>query len=172
MVYIIIIGILTILVFWIISAQKSFLVLDENVNNSISQIGVQLSSQWEAISSLIAIAKGHDIYEGHIVPVDIDDRYFITKDSSLNDVRQKAYIMTKAVAMIMDVADRHPDITMDLSYKKAMNALGQYEKMVYTSRLIYNDSVTKFNSAIGLFPGILIAGMLGFSKREYLEKQV
>lgn len=43
------------------------------------------------------------------------------------------------------------------------------ENMVRTSRLIYNNSVTKLNRDIRMFPVFLIAGILGFSQREYLE---
>ncbi|WP_246241183.1 LemA family protein [Anaerocolumna sedimenticola] len=43
--------------------------------------------------------------------------------------------------------------------------------MVRTSRLIYNDSVTKLNREIRMFPVSMIAGMLRFRKREYLEEQ-
>jgi LemA protein len=41
--------------------------------------------------------------------------------------------------------------------------------MVRQSRLIYNDSVTKLNRRIRMFPTSLVAGMLGFAKRDYLE---
>jgi len=43
--------------------------------------------------------------------------------------------------------------------------------MVRTSRLIYNDSVTKLNREIRMFPVSAIAGMLGFGQREYLVEQ-
>ena len=50
-----------------------------------------------------------------------------------------------------------------------MNAVDSYEKMVRTSRLIYNDSVTKLNRSLRMFPASLIAGILGFHQRDYLE---
>ncbi|MPN47545.1 hypothetical protein SDC9_195148 [bioreactor metagenome] len=46
-----------------------------------------------------------------------------------------------------------------------------FENMVRTSRLIYNDSVTKLNREIRMFPVSAIAGMLGFAQREYLVEQ-
>lgn len=52
-----------------------------------------------------------------------------------------------------------------------MDAVECYGRMVYTSRLIYNDSVTKLNSALGMFPANVIAGILGFHKREYLSQK-
>ena len=50
-----------------------------------------------------------------------------------------------------------------------MNAVDSYEKMVRTSRLIYNDSVTKLNRELRMFPTSLLAGALGFRPRAYLE---
>ena len=41
--------------------------------------------------------------------------------------------------------------------------------MLQTSKLIYNESVTNLNSAIRMFPSSIIARMVGFSKRSYLE---
>ena len=50
-----------------------------------------------------------------------------------------------------------------------MDNVNDYEKMVRQSRLIYNDSVTKLNRAIRMFPTSLVAGMLGVTSRDYLE---
>lgn len=69
----------------------------------------------------------------------------------------------------MAVAESYPDLKADNTYIKTMDAVNQYESMVRTSRLIYNDSVTKLNRAVRMFPASLIAGILGFSKRAYLE---
>ena len=53
-------------------------------------------------------------------------------------------------------------------YIKCMDAVECYEKMVQTSRLIYNDSVTKLNRELHIFPTSVLAHMLGFEKRDYL----
>ena len=50
-----------------------------------------------------------------------------------------------------------------------MNALDNYEKMIHTSRLIYNDNVTRLTRELRLFPTSLIAGIFGFHEREYLD---
>ena len=97
---------------WVMSTQRRLVVMDENINNAMSQIGVQLSSRFDALTALLDLAKG---------------------------------------------------------YAKCMDAVDSYEKMVRTSRLIYNDSVTKLNREIRMFPVSLIAGMLGFRQRDYLE---
>jgi len=69
------------------------------------------------------------------------------------------------------VTEQYPDLKANQNYIKTMDAVQTFENMVRTSRLIYNDSVTKLNREIRMFPVSAIAGMLGFGQREYLVEQ-
>lgn len=164
-------ALLLLLVLWIISVQRSFVVLDENINNAMSQIGVQLSSRWDALTSLLGLTKGYADHEYKTISETIKARRSITKDSTPEDVRKQENIITEAMGRIMAVAESYPTLKADGTYIKTMDAVNQYENMVRTSRLIYNDSVTKYNRNIRMFPTSIIAGVLGFSKRAYLEAE-
>lgn len=50
-----------------------------------------------------------------------------------------------------------------------MEAASCYSRMVYTSSLIYNDSVTRLNCALEQKRFGLLAGLLGIAPREYLQ---
>jgi LemA protein len=86
-------------------------------------------------------------------------------------VKRQEGIITEALGRIAMVAEQYPELKANQSYIKTMDAVQTYENMVRTSRLIYNDSVTKLNREIRMFPVSLIAGMLGFRQRDYLEEQ-
>ncbi|MBF8984018.1 LemA family protein [Lutibacter sp. B2] len=168
--YIIVGGVVIwVLVFWTISVQRSFVALDENIHNAMSQIGLQLFSRWDAVTSLLDLTKGYAAHECRTITETIKARCSITKYSSPDDVREQENIIAEAMGKIMAIAERYPDLKEDGNYIKTMGAVNQYENMVRTSRLIYNDSVTKLNSAIRMFPASMIAGMIGFSKRAYIE---
>ncbi len=168
--YIIAIGVIIgILVFWVISVQRTFVVLDENINNAMSQIGVQLSSRWDALASLLDLTKGYAAHEYKTMTDTIKARRAITRDSSPEDVKQQENFLVEALGKIMAVAESYPDLKADQTYIKTMDSVNQYENIVRTSRLIYNDNVTKLNRAIRMFPASMIAGILGFAKRAYLE---
>ena len=89
--------------------------------------------------------------------------------SAADDVLKQEGIISEALGRISMVAERYPELKANENYAKCMNAVDSYEKMVRTSRLIYNDSVTKLNRAIRMLPTSLIAGLLGFRQRDYLE---
>lgn len=162
-------AILVILVLWFISTQQALAMLDENINNAMSQIGVQLSSRWDALSALLDLTKGYAEHEYKTLSETIKARRPVTADSSAKDAAEQENLLIGAMSRIMAVAEQYPTLKADASYQKTMDSVNQYEGMVRQSRLIYNDSVTKLNRRIRMFPTSLVAGMLGFAKRDYLE---
>lgn len=155
---------------WVMSTQRRLVVMDENINNAMSQIGVQLSSRFDALAALLDLAKGYAAHESQTLIETIKSRRsVITAKSTPQDVLQQEGVISEALGRISMVAERYPELKADKGYAKCMDAVDSYEKMVRTSRLIYNDSVTKLNREIRMFPVSLIAGMLGFRQRDYLE---
>ena len=59
MMIIVIVLVLVLLAGWIISTQRRLVVMDENVNNAMSQIGVQLSSRFDALTALLDLSLIH-----------------------------------------------------------------------------------------------------------------
>lgn len=159
-----------ILTLWVVSVQRTFVIMEDNINNAMSQIGVQLSSRWDALTSLLDLMKGYTANEYETLTQTMKARRSITKDSTSDDINKQENKIAEAVGLIMVIAESYPDLKADQTYIKTMDGVKQYENMVRTSRLIYNDSVTKLNRAIHMFPVLLISGILGFSKRPYLEE--
>ena len=155
---------------WLLSVRHKLSVLDENAGSAMSQIGVQLSSRFDALTALLDLAKGYAAHESQTLIETIKSRRsVITAKSTPQDVLQQEGVISEALGRISMVAERYPELKADKGYAKCMDAVDSYEKMVRTSRLIYNDSVTKLNREIRMFPVSLIAGMLGFRQRDYLE---
>ena len=115
-------------------------------------------------------SKGYAAHESQTLIETIKSRRsVITAKSTPQDVLQQEGVISEALGRISMVAERYPELKADKGYVKCMDAVDSYEKMVRTSRLIYNDSVTKLNREIRMFPVSLIAWMLGFRQRDYLE---
>lgn len=154
---------------WVVSTQRSLAVMDENINNAMSQIGVQLSSRWDALSALLDLTKGYAEHEYKTLSETIKARRPIVGESKAKDAAEQENLLVGAMSRLMAVAEQYPELKADKSYQKTMDSVNQYEGMVRQSRLIYNDSVTKLNRSVRMFPASLVAGMLGFGKRDYLE---
>ncbi|MBQ9120154.1 MAG: LemA family protein [Lachnospiraceae bacterium] len=163
-------AIIAFIIMWIISVQRKLSILDENVNNAMSQIGVQLASRFEALMALLDLIKHYVGYESlDLVESTRAKRRMITAKSGSSDVMEQERVIYDALERIAMMAEQYPELQKDRDYAKYRNAVDCYEKMLHTSWLIYNDSVTKFNRMIRVLPICLIAGLLGFRQRDYLE---
>ncbi|MEG0369218.1 MAG: LemA family protein [Hungatella sp.] len=158
-----------IVIMWLVFTQRTLTMLDENINNAMSQIGVQLSNRWDAWSALLDLTKGYAEHEYKTLSEIIKARRSINSESSALDAAEQDNLLVGAMSRMMAVAEEYPDLKANQQYSKTMDSVNQYEGMVRQSRLIYNDSVTKLNRCICMFPTGLVAGMMGFKKRDYLE---
>lgn len=163
--------VLAVVVMWFIFTQRTLAMLDENINNAMSQIGVQLSSRWDALSALLDLTKGYAEHEYKALSETIKARRPINAESSAQEAAAQDNLLIQAMGRIIAVAEQYPTLKADTGYQKTMDSVNRYEGMVRQSRLIYNDSVTKLNRQIRMFPTTVIAEMLGFGKRGYLEAQ-
>ncbi len=164
----IVIAIIVILVLWLVSTQRKLVVMDENITNAMSQIGVQLSSRWDALTALLDLTKGYAEHEYNTISETIKMRTSITSKSSVSDVNAQENIITEAMGKIMAVAESYPELKANENYLKTMDSVNLYEEMVRKSRLVYNDSVTKLNRTIRMFPTSIAAGIFGIGSRDYL----
>lgn len=165
-------AVVAVITLWMISTQRKLVALDENISNAMSQIGVQLSSRFDALTALLDLTKGYAKHESETLIETIKSRRsVITAKSTPDDVVHQEGIISEALGRIAMVTEQYPELKADKTYMKTMDAVQTFENMVRTSRLIYNDSVTKLNREIRMFPVSMIANMLGFQQRNYLEEQ-
>ena len=143
--------------------------MDENINNAMGQIGVQLSSRWDALTALLDLTKGYAQHEYQTLTETIKMRSSINAKSSAAEVNKQENILTEAMGKIMAVAESYPDLKANANYIKTMDSVNEYENTVRRARLIYNDSVTKLNRAIRMFPTSIVAGIINITSRDYLE---
>ena len=168
--YTIVGAVAALLVMWGISIQRRLAGMDENVNHAMSQIGVQLSSCFDALTVLLDLTKGYAAHESQtLIEMIRSHRSEIAATSAPQDVLQQERVISEALERILVVAEQYPDLKSNEKYARYMNAVDSYEKMVRISRLIYNDSVTRLNRELRMFPTFLLAGVFGFHRREYLE---
>lgn len=157
-------------VIWTVSVRHRLTVMDENAGNAMDQLGVQLSSRFDALTALLDLTRGYADHESRTMIETIRSRRSaINAASTPDEVVKQEGMISDALGRVCAVAERHPELKADGNYVRCMNAVDSYEKMVRTSRLIYNDSVTKLNRELRMFPTSLLAGALGFRPRAYLE---
>lgn len=165
---ILIIAIVVIVALWFIGVQRSLVSKEELCKNSLSQIGVQQASRWDALKALAEMTKSYSEFEYKALMDIIAQRKPVTAGSTAADANSQENMLTQAMTHIMAVGEQYPQLKASETYTKTMDSINTYENQVRMSRMVYNDSVTSFNRAVRQFPNNLIAGILGFSVKDYL----
>ena len=172
MAFLIILAIVALVVLWVIGVQRKLVEKDELCKNALSQIGVQQASRWDALTALVELVKSYNEHEYNTLRDVIAMRKTITGESSVADAQAQEQALTGLVRNINVVAERYPELKANENYAKAMDSVNLYENQVRLSRMTFNDTVTKYNKEIRQFPTSLVAGILGFNTRDYLNEAV
>jgi LemA protein len=172
MVILIIIALIALLVLWVIGVQRKLVEKDELCKNALSQIGVQQASRWDALTALVELVKSYNEHEYNTLRDVIAMRKTITGESSVAEAQAQEQALTGLVRNINVVAEQYPELKANENYAKAMDSVNLYENQVRLSRMTFNDTVTKYNKEIRQFPTSLVAGILGFTTRDYLNEAV
>ena len=170
MTIIIIVAVIAIVALWFMGIQRKLVSSDELCQNSMSQIGVQQQSRWDAVSALVKLTKSYNEHEYNTLVDVIRQRKDITRTSAAADANAQEDVLVAAAARIRFVAEQYPELKADATYAKTMDSLNNYENQVRMSRMVFNDSVTKYNRIVRQFPDSIVAGILKFPLREYLKE--
>lgn len=170
LVTIIVIAVVVLLILWVISAQRKFVSAEEIVKNAMSQIGVQQSSRWDALTALVELIKSYNEHEYKTLRDVLAARSGITANSTAAQAQAQEDLLQKAMVQVRAISEQYPDLKANALYNKTMDSVNTYENQVRMSRMVYNDSVTKYNRMVRQFPDSLVASLLHFVEKEYLKE--
>lgn len=168
---IIVIALLVILVLWGISVQNNLVKTDEISKNALKQINVQQVSRFDALKALAKMAREYAYYEGETLTKVIEARNVSSNPNpTAEDINRNEDFLQQVTSKIFAVAEQYPQLKANEGYIKTMDSINEYEENVRLSRMTFNDTVTRFNNQVRMFPGSIIAAMLHFAPKEYLKE--
>ncbi|MCA9385327.1 LemA family protein [Candidatus Dojkabacteria bacterium] len=154
---------------WGIGLYNGLVKLKNIVDEAWSGIDVQLKRRYDLIPNLVETVKGYASHEKGTFEKIAELR---TSAMSTQSVEKKGEIenqLTGALKSLFAVAENYPELKADSSFVNLQNELSGLEDEIQKARRYYNGTVRDFNTRIQVFPANLIAGMLGFSAREFFE---
>ncbi|MCM1497714.1 MAG: LemA family protein [Clostridium sp.] len=158
-----------VLVIYAIAVYNSLTVLKNRVENQGAQIEVQLTRRADLIPNLLEIAKGYAKFEKSTLENITRLRSNVVNAANMKESYMANDALGKEVGRILAVSENYPELKANSNFMKLQEELAETEDKIAKSRQFYNDVVTKYNTAVMLFPKSLFAGLFGFQKHELLE---
>ena len=162
-------AVVVVIVLWLIAVYNGLVRLKNRVDEGWSDIDVQLKRRYDLIPNLVETVKGYATHEKELFENVTKARNQAMQAGSLEDKAQAENMLTDTLKSLFAVAENYPDLKASDNFAKLQDELSDTENKIQAARRFYNGLVRDFNTKIEVFPNNLIAGMLGFSKREFFE---
>ncbi|MFC6207953.1 LemA family protein [Levilactobacillus tongjiangensis] len=171
MVAIILIIVLVILVAWYIGAYNGVIRTRTHVQESWSQIDVQLKRRNDLIPNLVSTTKGYANYEQSTLKKVIALRNQLTEVPA-DDHQQTMEVsnqLSTTLRSLFALSENYPDLKANAQFSKLMEELTNTENKIAYSRQLYNSSVANLTMKIQSFPSNIVAKVHHFQESDYLQ---
>jgi LemA protein len=141
------------------------------VDNSWSQIDVQLKRRHDLIPNLVEAVKDYMSYEQETL-TNVTKARAAAIDAGKQGpqaVAEAENALTGTLKSLFAVAENYPDLKANQNVMQLQEELTSTENKIAFARQFYNDSVLTYNNKIQMFPSNLIAGMFNFTTRQFFE---
>ncbi len=155
----------------IIAIYNRLVVLRNRVDNSWSQIDVQLKRRYDLIPNLVETVKGYAAHESGVFEKVTAARAAAINAQGVEQQGQAENMLSGALKSLFAVAEAYPDLKANTGFLDLQAQLADAENKIAYARQFYNDSVMSLNTAVQSFPNNLLAGPFGFSCRAYFEAE-
>ncbi len=165
----ILIGIIVLFIIIFASYYNRFVVLGNRIDNSLSQINVQLKRRADLIPNLINTVKGFAKHEKEAIKAVTDARKALLGAKGVEDKVKADNKLESALKTIFAIAEGYPDLKANQNFLELQRELTTTEDKVAYSRQFYNDSILAYNNMCQKFPAVMFAKLYGKKPREYLK---
>ena len=154
----------------ILAVMYNSLVTRRNqVDNSWSQIDVQLKRRHDLIPNLVEAVKDYMSYEQETLTKVTEARAAAISAGNQGPQAQAQAenMLTGTLKSLFAVVENYPDLKANQNVMSLQEELTATENKIAFARQFYNDSVLTYNNKIQTVPSNLIAGMFDFSTRQF-----
>lgn len=164
-----------------ISAYNKMGRLATEVDESWSQIDVQLKRRNDLIPNLVNTVKSSAKFESDTLAKIAKLRNAINvipdNSKSSKEIMDKSNELSACLLGLFVVSENYPDLKSNEQFNNLTEELTNTENKIAYARQLYNSTVANYNEALITFPTASFAKKQGYTKRDYLvvpasEKQV
>jgi len=154
--------------------------LRNRYRNAYAQIDVQLLRRHDLVPNLVETARAYLQHEratleaviaARSAAVDASQRATAQPDSApaMAALGQAEAALGGALGRLMAVVEQYPDLKADATMARLGEELASTENRLAFARQAYNDAVMIYNTALEVFPNVLVAGSMGFRGAGFFE---
>jgi LemA protein len=163
----ILIAVVVVIAFWLIAVYNGLIKLKNRVDESFSDIDVQLKRRYDLIPNLVEAVKGYMKHEEGTLEKVVQARASAMNAGSMADKAKSENMLSDTLKSLFALSENYPDLKASANFLKLQDELSDTENKIQAARRFYNGQVRDFNTKIQVFPNNMISNMLGFKAYEF-----
>ena len=171
--------IIAIMAMWGISIYNNLVTLNENVNQSWSQVENQYQRRADLIPNLVSTVKGYANFEKGVLTDVTNARASVgsikvTKDILDNPAEFQKFQavqgqLTGALSRLLVTVENYPDLKANENFLELQAQLEGTENRIAVERRKFNFTVQSYNTTIKRFPSSIFANIFGYRDKQYFQ---
>lgn len=170
----IILAVVAIIALWLIMTYNGLIRGKNQVDESYSDIDVQLKRRYDLIPNLMETVKGYMTHERETLVKLTEAR---TAAMAVHDKPNATIAEREAVEnqlagtlkTLFAVTENYPELKASQNFAQLQDELSDTENKIQAARRFFNGNVRDFNTKIEVFPTNLIANSLSFKKYDFFQ---
>ena len=139
------------------------------VDNSWSQIDVELKRRHDLIPALVEAVRGYAGHEQLTFERVAEARGDAIAAEGPPDRAAAEGSLSAILGRVLIIAEAYPELEASDNFANLQSDLAETEDRIAIARRVYNDTVETYNTLIQVFPPVLIARAFGFTRREFFD---
>jgi LemA protein len=158
---------------WLILLYNGLVGKRLTIDEAFAQIDVQLKRRHDLIPNLVNAVKGYMDFEQDVLTKVTEARAGAIAAGAQGPTAQAQAenVLTGALRSLFAVVENYPTLKANENVLSLQEQLTTTENQIGFARQHYNATVRDYNTSIATFPAALIAGALGFIKRDFFDAE-
>ena len=175
----ILIGIAVFSILWFFGTYNGLITRRNRVQESWSDIDVQMKRRYDLIPNLVEAVKGYMTHERGTLEKVTAARTAAMGAKTMADHAKAENMLSETLKSLFAVSENYPDLKASQNFLQLQDELSDTENKIQAARRFYNSNVMDYNTKIQSVPSNIVAGMFSakggsgsagkFTAREFFE---
>ncbi len=165
----IILGIVVVLLVWVVAVYNGLVAMRQRVNHAFADIDVQLKQRHDLVPNLVETVKGYATHERGTLEEVVKARNVAMAAQGPAQQAAAENMLSGALRQLFALSEAYPDLKANQNFQQLQSELSDIENKLAAARRFFNNAVQEYNTGIEQFPAALMAGPLGFQRREFFD---
>ena len=165
----VVVGLILMIAITAVATYNSLARKEVVVDESWAEINNMLLRRNDLIPNLVETVKGYATHERELFENIANARAKLAGSTTVHDKIGAANELSGFLGRLLAIAENYPQLKANENFMKLQDELAGTENRIAVSRTRYNQAVKDFNTAIRVFPSNIMAGIMGYQKKDFFE---